>query len=82
MKRPGLQVRMLQDGCAVLDGDAEVVHVLNPSAAFVFLHCDGRHSRSEIASLLAEAVPALDAERAARDVDDGLRTLRDKQLLQ
>lgn len=80
--RPGIEIRDLPDGLAVLDIESEAVHVLNPAAAFVLSMCDGTRSVAELAEELRGAVPDLSEEQALADVEAGLRVLRDTGLIE
>lgn len=55
-RRRDVDVRLLPDGLAVLDLDSEAVHVLNESAAFVFLSLDGKRTLDDIAAEIAAEV--------------------------
>lgn len=46
--------RTVDGELVVYDLAAQVVHVLNPTAALVWFLCDGIHSRTDIVSALAE----------------------------
>ncbi|HCL00354.1 MAG TPA: hypothetical protein DHW42_09675 [Candidatus Marinimicrobia bacterium] len=42
----------LSDGAILFEPDSEVVHTLNPSAAYIWIHCDGNHTISDIITLI------------------------------
>ena len=48
----GLVVRELPDELLVYDLERHRAHCLNPTAALVFKHCDGRRSVAQIARIL------------------------------
>lgn len=79
--RDDLLVRELPDGCAALDLRSDVVVLLNPSAAYVMSMCDGTRTEPELVTALREAVPALDASAAARDVRAALEQLANAGVL-
>jgi hypothetical protein len=53
-KKKGLVVQALEDETVVYDKERDRVHCLNPTAAFVFRHCDGRTSPRSLARRLRE----------------------------
>jgi hypothetical protein len=56
------------------------VHVLNPTAAFLWRLCDGTRRPADLAAALAARFPA-DGEAIAADVATFLRALRVESLL-
>ena len=55
-RRDGILVRQLADEVVVYDLERHEAHALNPAAALVFRHCDGRRSVEEIARRLGEGL--------------------------
>ena len=55
-RRDGLVVQELPDEVLVYDSERHKAHCLNPTAAFVWKHCDGRKSVSDIARLLEKSI--------------------------
>ena len=53
-RRPDLMTRALDDELVIFDQDKGQVHRLNPTAAYVWNCCDGRHTPTEIAKNLAD----------------------------
>ena len=53
MRRPGLEVRIVDDEAVILDVANGRVHQLNATATVVWNACDGTHSLSDLATLLA-----------------------------
>jgi len=53
-RRPGLIVERLEKETLVYDPKVDRMHCLNPPAALVFSHCDGKTSVSEVSRRLAE----------------------------
>ncbi|MBI5301003.1 MAG: PqqD family protein [Chloroflexi bacterium] len=49
----GLDVEDLDGETMVYDHERNAAHCLNPTAAIIWKHCDGKHSISDIARLLA-----------------------------
>lgn len=64
-RRKDVDLRLLPDGLAILDLEGEAVHVLNQSAAFVFLSLDGERTLHEIAAEIAAEVQDEAAQRDA-----------------
>jgi hypothetical protein len=64
------------------DRQADVVHVLNPTALAVWELCDGAHSPDEIAAHLAANFAGVPAGEAGGDVRAVLATLEQKTLIQ
>jgi Coenzyme PQQ synthesis protein D (PqqD) len=75
----GLEVDEGRGGLTVYDPATDRVHVLNETAAIVFVMCDGRRSASGIAAFMAEAF-ALD-EAPLGEVESCLATLGGEGLL-
>jgi hypothetical protein len=48
IKKNNILFKPLDDGAILFDPAAETVHTLNPSAAFIWLHCDGENSIEDI----------------------------------
>lgn len=53
-RRPDLMTRTLDDELVIFDRDKNQVHRLNPTAAYIWNSCDGRHTPIEIAKNLAD----------------------------
>ena len=79
--RPGLVVRDSENEAVVLDKQRDLVHQLNPTAAFIWELCDGDHSVGEISEALAEAFE-VDSETARRDVESTVDQLADLGLVE
>lgn len=75
----GLDVNEVKDGLIVYDQARDRVHYLNGTAGVVFKLCDGQHTASEIADLVATAFQ-LDAPPQI-EVDGCLTTFADEGLL-
>ena len=73
--RVDLLVRDLPDGCAVLDMSGNVVHLLNPAAAYIMSLCDGNRTERALTLALRQAVPTLEPEVAEHDVHTALEQL-------
>lgn len=60
VRRAGLIVRELPEEVVVYDRERDQAHCLNPAAALVFQHANGRRSVAQLASLMRETlgVPA------------------------
>ena len=57
-RKEGLVIQELPDEVLVYDLDRDRAHCLNETAAFVWQHCDGRTTTSEIARSLGQKVNA------------------------
>ncbi len=68
-RRANLLDRKLHDGFVIYDAKAQALHVLNPSAEFIWRHCDGRHTAAEI---IAQAT--ISAERPVGEVAEHVYT--------
>ena len=66
-----LDVNEADDGLVIYDPGRDRVHHLNPTAALVFLLCDGQHSPAQMAEELSE-VFAL-GRSLAEETDQSLR---------
>jgi hypothetical protein len=75
----GLAVEEVRDGLTVFDPATDRVHYLNATAAIVFTLCDGTHTASEIASVVAQSFE-LD-EPPGEEIEDCLSMLRSERLL-
>jgi len=51
----GLDVNEVKDGLIVYDQARDRVHYLNATAGIVFTLCDGQHTESQIANVVAVA---------------------------
>jgi len=78
--RPDLQYRELEDGGVVYDTNAERIHTLNLSAAYVWNCCDGSHALSDIATELHQQ-SNVSPEQALQDVSDVLAYFQREGLL-
>ena len=58
VRKDGLVVKELPDEMLVYDLERHRAHCLNPTAALVWKHCDGRTSAKEIATLLQKELKA------------------------
>ena len=79
--RDDVVFRRLGEEFAILDPSGQVVHVLNPSAAAVWVLCDGSRSVEEIATEVREAFGLGDDVDLRPDVDEALTAFADKGLL-
>lgn len=71
--RPDVEMHVLPDGSALLFDPVESEgHVLNQLGALAWDYCDGALSREEIASEIADLIPAVErAHDAVLEVLDG-----------
>ena len=61
-RKEGFVVKELPDEILVYDTERHEAHCLNPTAAFVWKHCDGEKSVKQIAELLRAELDVRDAE--------------------
>ena len=73
--------RRLGEEFAILDPGGQVVHVLNPTAAAVWVLCDGTLDLDGIAAEVASAFAIPDPERIRADVTDAVATFAERGLL-
>jgi hypothetical protein len=75
----GLDVNEVKDGLVVYEPASDRVHYLNATAAIAFTLCDGSHSASDMAKVVALAFGLDDPPRA--EVETCLDTLFNEGLL-
>lgn len=81
--RADLIFRPLDEEWVVYDPSGERLHVLNGSAAVVWLHCDGEFTVSEIVDEVHKAFEnSVERDRLADDVSTALRQFAEKGLLE
>ena len=51
-KKSSILFKPLEDGAVLFEPETELVHTLNNSAAFIWVHCDGNHTIGEIITLV------------------------------
>jgi len=71
--RADVALRRVGSEWVVFDAAGERAHVLNPSAAAVWAHCDGAHDAAAIAAAIARGLPATEPAAIRGDVDAVLR---------
>ncbi len=79
--REDVVFRRLGEEFAILDPEGQVVHVLNPTAAAVWVLCDGTLDLDGIAAEVANAFAVQDSERIHADVTDAVATFAARGLL-
>ena len=81
--RDDLVFRELDDEWVLYDGTGQQIHVLNRTAAIVWLSCTGELTREEIAAeLIAAFDGSVDRSRAVADVTAVLTEFQRRELLQ
>lgn len=80
--REDVVFRRLGEEFAILDPEGQVVHVLNPTAAAVWLLCDGTLELTGIADEVVRAFGAADAEQVRTDVIEAVSGFAERGLLQ
>jgi Coenzyme PQQ synthesis protein D (PqqD) len=80
-QRAGLTVQSVDEETLILDLNANLIHQLNPTASFIWRHCEGATSAAEFARLFADHF-GVDMETAANDVATILRQLCQLDLIE
>ena len=75
-----LNERLVDGELVLYDHARQFVHALNPTAAFIWRACDGRHDQASIAAALAERYPE-SREAIEEDVLATLELFRAEGLL-
>jgi hypothetical protein len=78
-RREGVDYREVPDGAVAYAKERERVHYLNPTAAIVYLLCDGRHDASTIAAEVARQFGL--KNEPLQDVRDCLAQLQSEGLI-
>jgi hypothetical protein len=73
--------RRIGEEFAILDPEGQVVHVLNATAAAVWLLCDGTQEPEGIAREIARLFDAPDPERVRDDVDEAIAGFVERDLI-
>lgn len=79
--RTDLLLHRAGDTWIMVDPKNDRVHTLNPSAFWIWHHCDGAGSVKQLALWLSDDT-SVPLERAERDVTTGLRELRARRLVE
>ena len=79
-RRQDLLFRVIDREAVVYDRERKAVHRLNPTATFIWEHCDGTRSASDLATLLAKTYH-IETAAARGDVEGVLRRLDREGLL-
>ena len=81
--REDLIFRQLDEEWVVYDPNGELLHVLNRTAAVVWLHCTGELSVPQIAEAVADAFEDdLSSDQVAADVAAAVEEFTERGLLQ
>jgi hypothetical protein len=80
--RDDVVFRRLGEEFAILDPEGQVVHVLNPTAAAVWVLCDGTLQLDGIAREVARVFDVSDPDRVRADVTGAIATFVELGLLQ
>jgi len=77
IKKGSVMFKPLDDGAVLFEPETELVHTLNPSAAFIWVHCDGAFSVSDIIELIKKNFKdfELDPEKAVFDIINQFQSL-------
>ena len=79
-RRPGIEARDIGGETLLHDQSGEDIHVLNPTAAFIWSLCDGQHTPADIAAALREEYAIPPANDPAADIARVLAIFRDRGL--
>ena len=80
-RKPNIISEVLGEEVVLCDPEADVVHVLNPTARVIWELCDGVHSPAEMAAALQEKFAVAPERDLAEDVEQTLAELEGKGLL-
>lgn len=77
IQKDNILFKPLDDGAVLFEPETEMVHTLNPSAAFIWVHCDGNHSIRDIIKLVNNHFKdfELDPEKAVTDIINQFQAL-------
>jgi len=77
IKKASVLFKPLDDGAVLFEPETELVHTLNPSAAFIWVHCDGTFSVSDIIELIKKNFKdfELEPEKAVFDIINQFQSL-------
>ena len=79
-RRTGVQSRLVEGEMIVLDREHDLIHQFNRTATFIWDHCDGQHSTSEIADAVCENFE-VDEATAIKEVIETLERLQNLGLV-
>jgi len=71
----------LENEVLVYDDRAREVHLLNATARWIWLLCDGTHAPEEIVEEISRMYPGTPRETIRQDVEETLATLGEKRLV-
>jgi Coenzyme PQQ synthesis protein D (PqqD) len=69
VKKEDVHARKLGDEWLLYDSQSEKVHILNPTAEYVWRLCDGNHDLEAIKAKLREAYEDINDEQLQSDLD-------------
>lgn len=77
IQKDNILFKPLDDGAVLFEPETELVHTLNPSAAFIWVHCDGNHSIHDIIELVNKHFKdfELDPEKGVADIVNQFQAL-------
>ncbi|MBN2602220.1 MAG: PqqD family peptide modification chaperone [Candidatus Marinimicrobia bacterium] len=77
VKKAAVLFKPLDDGAVLFEPETELVHTLNPSAAFIWVHCDGAFAIRDIIELIKKNFTdfELDPEKAVVDIINQFQSL-------
>jgi len=79
--RVDLRIVDLENEMLVYDERARQVHILNATARWIWLLCDGTHATEEIVEEVGRMYPGTPPDTIRRDVEETLEALGTKRLL-
>ncbi len=80
-KKNGIIAEVLGEEVVLCDPEADVVHVLNPTARVIWELCDGAHSPAQMMEALQAQFSVSPERNLAQDVEQTLSELAGKGLL-
>ena len=79
-RKPDVRIQQVNGETLVLNDQHGYIHQLNETASFVWRHCDGRSSLSDIVHRLTEKFD-VESDIAANDVKEIIEKLCESRLL-
>lgn len=80
-KNPAIEEAPLQGELMLFDANSSKFFVLNPTMAFVWQHCDGNQSTTNILQKMMDAFSGVDPVSAEVDLTNAVEDLKSKGLI-
>ena len=81
LRKPDIHAQQAGDETLLYSPNSGTVHVLNPTAHFIWERCDGQHSVADMVQELRDHFAVAHEHDLERDVQRTLRTFVEKGLL-